>query len=60
MKQWLSLTSAATAAVIIGFASTILVVLQAAQAVGATLEQQVGCGFMFCHGGFNCDFVLAH
>ena len=48
MKQWLSLTSAALAAVIIGFASTILVLMQAAQAIGATLPQQASMAAILC------------
>ena len=48
MKHWLSLTSAALAAVIIGFASTILVLMQAAQAIGATLAQQASMAAILC------------
>jgi benzoate membrane transport protein len=48
MKHWLSLTSAALAAVIIGFASTILVLMQAAQSIGATLAQQASMAAVLC------------
>lgn len=36
------------AAVIIGFASTILVLMQAAQAIGATIEQQASMAAILC------------
>ena len=48
MKHWLSLTAAALAAVVIGFASTILVLMQAAQAIGATLAQQASMAAILC------------
>jgi benzoate membrane transport protein len=47
-SHWLSLTSAAAAAVIIGFASTILVLMQAAQSIGATLAQQASMAAILC------------
>jgi benzoate membrane transport protein len=47
-SHWLSLTSAAAAAVIIGFASTILVLMQAAQSIGATLAQQASMAAVLC------------
>ena len=45
---WASLTAASAAAVIIGFASTILVIMQAAQAVGATPAQQASWAASLC------------
>ena len=47
-QHWLSLTSAALAAVIVGFASTILVVMQAADAVGASDAQKISWAAMLC------------
>ncbi len=47
-SHWLSLTAAAAAAVIIGFASTILVLMQAAQSIGATLAQQASMAAILC------------
>ncbi len=48
MKHWLSLSSAALAAVIVGFASTILILMQAAQAIGATVAQQASMAAILC------------
>ena len=45
---WASLTAASAAAVIVGFASTILVIMQAAQAVGATPAQQASWAASLC------------
>ena len=49
MKNWLALTGAASAAVVIGFASTILIIMQAAQAVGATPAQQASWAAVLCY-----------
>jgi benzoate membrane transport protein len=48
MKHWLALTAAALAAVVIGFASTILILMQAAQSIGATLAQQASMAAILC------------
>ncbi len=47
---WFSLTSAALTAVVVGFASTILVIMQAAQAVGANTAQQASWAAVLCFG----------
>ncbi len=47
-SHWISLTAAAAAAVVIGFASTILVLMQAAQSVGANLAQQASMAAILC------------
>ncbi len=46
---WATLTAASAAAVIIGFASTILIIMQAAQAVGATPAQQSSWAAVLCY-----------
>jgi benzoate membrane transport protein len=46
--HWLSLTASATAAVVVGFASTVLLIIQAAQAVGATPAQQASWAASLC------------
>ena len=46
---WATLTAASAAAVIIGFASTILIIMQAAQAVGATPAQQASWAAVLCY-----------
>jgi benzoate membrane transport protein len=58
MKHWLSLTSAAAAVVVIGFASTILVLMQAAQAVGASLAQQASMAAVLCYAMAITSLVL--
>ena len=47
-RHWASLSAAALAAVIVGFASTILIVMQAADAVGATAAQQASWAAVLC------------
>ena len=46
--HWPSLVSSALAAVVVGFASTILVVMQAAEAVGASEAQKISWAAMLC------------
>ncbi len=46
---WATLTAASAAAVIIGFASTILILMQAAIAVGATPAQQASMASVLCY-----------
>jgi benzoate membrane transport protein len=58
MKHWLSLSTAALAAVVIGFASTILVLMQAAQAVGASLAQQASMAAVLCFAMAITTFIL--
>ncbi len=47
-KHWPSLTAAALAAVVVGFASTILIIMQAADAVGASDAQKISWAAMLC------------
>ena len=47
---WFSLISSAATAVVVGFASTILLIVQAAQAVGATPSQQASWAAVLCFG----------
>jgi benzoate membrane transport protein len=58
MKHWLSLSTAALAAVVIGFASTILVLMQAAQAIGATFAQQASMAAILCFMMAITSFIL--
>lgn len=46
---WATLSGASAAAVIVGFASTILIIMQAAQAVGATPAQQASWAAVLCY-----------
>jgi benzoate membrane transport protein len=59
LRHWLSLTSAATAAVVVGFASTILVVMEGARAVGATPAQQASTAAILCFAMAITSFILA-
>jgi benzoate membrane transport protein len=56
---WFSLTSSALTAVVVGFASTILVIMQAAQAVGATPAQQASWAAVLCFGMAVTSFYLS-
>ena len=47
-KHWPSLTAAALAAVVVGFASTILIIMQAADAVGANDAQKISWAAALC------------
>ncbi len=58
-NNWVSLTSAATAAVVVGFASTILVVIEGARAVGATPAQQASTAAVLCFAMAAASAVLA-
>jgi benzoate membrane transport protein len=58
-NHWLSLTSAATAAVVVGFASTILVVIEGAKVVGASPTQQASTAAILCYAMAVCSAVLA-
>jgi benzoate membrane transport protein len=48
--SWLTLTTSALAAVVVGFASTILIVMQAGQAMGASPAQQASMAAILCFG----------
>ena len=48
ISGWASLTATSAAAVIVGFASTILLIIQAAQAVGASPQQQASWAASLC------------
>jgi benzoate membrane transport protein len=58
-QHWLSMTSAAAAAVIVGFASTILVVIEGVKAVGASPAQQASCAAVLCFGMAITSLILA-
>ncbi|MCA0434490.1 MAG: benzoate/H(+) symporter BenE family transporter [Proteobacteria bacterium] len=58
-SHWASLTSAATAAVIVGFASTILVVIEGARAVGANAAQQASTAAILCFAMAAASLYLA-
>jgi benzoate membrane transport protein len=58
-KDWLSLTSAALAAVVVGFASTILVVMEGARAVGANPAQQASTAAVLCYAMAITSLILA-
>ncbi len=58
-SHWTSLFSAATAAVVVGFASTILVVIEAAKAAGANPAQQASTAAILCFGMAICSAILA-
>ncbi len=59
-NHWPSLISAATAAVIVGFASTILVVIEGARAVGATAAQQASVAASLCFAMAVTSAILAY
>ncbi len=59
-SHWTSLTSAATAAVVVGFASTILVCMEGARAVGATPAQQASMAAALCFAMAATSFILAY
>jgi benzoate membrane transport protein len=58
-NHWLSLTAAAVAAVVVGFASTILVVMEGVRAVGATPSQQASAAASICIAMAVTSFILA-
>jgi benzoate membrane transport protein len=55
---WFSLATTSATAVVVGFASTILVIMQAAQAVGATPSQQASWAASMCFGMAATTFYL--
>ena len=56
---WFSLTSSALTAVVVGFASTILVIMEAARAVGATPSQQASWAAALCFGMAVTTLILS-
>ena len=55
---WLSLMSSGLAAVVVGFASTVLVVMQAADVVGASEAQKISWAMVLCLAmGGTCLFL---
>ena len=56
---WFSIISSAATAVVVGFASTILLIMQAAQAVGATPAQQASWAAALCFGMVITTFYLS-
>ena len=61
-RHWASLTAAALAAVVVGFASTILIIMQAAEAVGASDAQKISWAAMLCYamGGLTLWLSWRH
>jgi benzoate membrane transport protein len=57
--NWVTLTSASLTAVVVGFASTILVVMQGLAAVGATPAQQASAAAALCFGMAITSFFLS-
>ena len=58
-KHWPSLTAAALAAVVVGFASTILIIMQAADAVGASDAQKISWAAMLCFAMGGLTLLLS-
>ncbi len=56
---WFSLISSSLAAVVVGFASTILVIMEAARNVGATPSQQASWAAALCFGMAVSSFILS-
>lgn len=57
--NWITLTASALTAVIVGFASTILVVIQGLAAVGATPAQQASGAAALCFGMAISSLILS-
>jgi benzoate membrane transport protein len=58
-REWLQVSSAALTAVVVGFASTILLIMEAARAVGATPAQQASWAMALCIGMSVTTLVLS-
>jgi benzoate membrane transport protein len=58
-SHWASLTASALTSVVVGFASTILVVLEGISAAGATPAQQASAASILCLGMAITSFILA-
>ena len=56
---WFSLISSTLTAVVVGFASTILVIMEAARNVGATPAQQASWAAALCFGMAITSFILS-
>lgn len=56
---WISLISSTLTAVLVGFASTILLIMEAARAVGATPSQQASWAAALCIGMAVSSFILS-
>ena len=56
---WFSLVSSTLTAVVVGFASTILVIMEAARNVGATPAQQASWAAALCFGMAITSFILS-
>ena len=56
---WFSLISSTLTAVVVGFASTILVIMEAARNVGATPAQQASWAAALCFGMAVSSFILS-
>jgi benzoate membrane transport protein len=61
-KHWASLTASALASVVVGYASTILIIMQAADAVGASDAQKISwaAGLSFAMGGLTLLLSWRH
>jgi benzoate membrane transport protein len=58
-KGWFSLTSAALTAVVVGFASTILLIMEAADAVGASPAEKASWAAALCIGQAITTLILS-
>jgi benzoate membrane transport protein len=58
-RGWFSLTSAALTAVVVGFASTILLIMEAADAVGANAAEKASWAAALCIGQAITTVILA-
>lgn len=58
-RGWFNLSAAALTAVVVGFASTILLIMEAAEAVGATTAQKVSCAAALCIGQAITTLILS-
>jgi benzoate membrane transport protein len=58
-RGWFGLTTAALTAVVVGFASTILLIVEAARATGATPAQQASWAAALCFGMAVTTFILS-
>ena len=56
---WFSIISSTVTAVVVGFASTILLIMEAARAVGATPAQQASWAAALCFGMAITSFILS-
>ena len=59
LSGWFRLVSAAFTAVIVGFASTILVVMEASRSVGASPAEQASWAASLCFGMAATSFILS-